>query len=96
VLYILHVAVGAVVTSRALEAAAIVEETFGDMRGRAHFLLDAVGWCVGGGHWIGDRAMVVDAISGEAAGLYRQIGFCDLGGRYLWRRLGGVACALGL
>jgi len=43
VLYILHVAVGAVVTCRALEAAAIVEETFGDMRGRAHFLVDAVG-----------------------------------------------------
>jgi len=40
--------------------------------------------------------MVVDAISGEAAGFYRQIDFLDLGGRCLWRRLGDVAGALGL
>lgn len=61
-----------------------------------HLLVDALGRCVRGGREFGARAVVVDAISDEAAEFYRHFDFHDLDGRRLWRRLRDVANALGI
>ena len=61
-----------------------------------HLLVDALRRCVGGGREFGARAVVVDAMSAEAAEFHRHFDFHDLDGRRLWRRLGDVAKALGL
>jgi predicted N-acetyltransferase YhbS len=61
-----------------------------------HLLVDALRRCVRGGREFGARAVVVDAISDEAAEFYRHFDFHDLDGRRLWRRLGDVANALGV
>jgi predicted N-acetyltransferase YhbS len=55
-----------------------------------HLLVDALRRCVRGGSEFGARAVVVDAISAEAAAFYRHFGFRDLDGRRLWRRLDDV------
>ena len=60
-----------------------------------HLLVDALRRCVRGGHEFGARAVVVDAISDEAAGFYRHFDFHDLDGKRLWRRLGDIERALG-
>ncbi|MHB1537576.1 MAG: GNAT family N-acetyltransferase [Solirubrobacteraceae bacterium] len=59
-----------------------------------HLLVDALSRCVRGGREFGARAIVVDAISPEAAGFYRHLGFHDLDEGRLWRRLADVASAL--
>ncbi len=59
-----------------------------------HLLVDALRRCVRGGSEFGARAVVVDAISPEAADFYRHFGFHDLDGRRLWRRLADVAHSL--
>lgn len=58
-------------------------------------LVDALRRCVRGGREFGARAVVVDAISEQAAGFYRHFGFRDLDGMRLWRRMGDVAAAVG-
>ena len=61
-----------------------------------HLVVDALGGCVRGGRQFGARAVVVDAISPEAAaGFYRHVGFHDLDAQHLWRRLGDIERALG-
>lgn len=59
-----------------------------------HLLVDALRRCVRGGGEFGARAVVVDAISPEAATFYRHFGFHDLDGHRLWRRLNDVARSL--
>jgi predicted N-acetyltransferase YhbS len=59
-----------------------------------HLLVDALRRCVRGGSEFGARAVVVDAISPEAAAFYRHFDFHDLDGRRLWCRLTDVAHAL--
>lgn len=59
-----------------------------------HLLVDALSRCVRGGREFGARAVVVDAISEQAAGFYRHFGFHDLDEGRLWRRLADVASAL--
>jgi predicted N-acetyltransferase YhbS len=59
-----------------------------------HLLLDALARCVRGGEEFGARAIVVDAISPQAADFYRHFGFRDLADRRLWRRLSDIARAL--
>jgi GNAT superfamily N-acetyltransferase len=59
-----------------------------------HLLVDALRRCVRGGSEFGARAVVVDAISPEAAAFYRHFGFHDLDGHRLWRRLTDVAHSL--
>ena len=60
-----------------------------------HLLVDALRRCVRGGREFGARAVIVDAISDEAAEFYRHFDFHDLDERRLWRRLGDVERALG-
>lgn len=60
-----------------------------------HLLVDALRRCVRGGREFGARAVVVDAISDEAAEFYRHFDFHDLAERRLWRRLVDVERALG-
>jgi len=60
-----------------------------------HLLVDALRRCVRGGREFGARAVVVDAISPEAAGFYRHFDFHDLDAQRLWRRLGDIERALG-
>lgn len=59
-----------------------------------HLLVDALTRCVRGGHEFGARAVIVDAISGDAAAFYGHFGFRDLSERRLWRRLPDVARAV--
>jgi predicted N-acetyltransferase YhbS len=59
-----------------------------------HLLVDALARCVRGGSEFGARAVVVDAISPEAADFYRHFGFRDLHERRLWRKLTDIAHAL--
>ena len=59
-----------------------------------HLLVDALRRCVRGGNEFGARAVVVDAISPDAASFYRRFGFVDLDGCRLWRRLSDIAGAL--
>jgi predicted N-acetyltransferase YhbS len=59
-----------------------------------HLLLDALARCLRGSREFGARAVVVDAISPEAADFYRHFGFRDLDGHRLWRRLTDIARAL--
>ncbi|MGH2853634.1 MAG: histone acetyltransferase [Solirubrobacteraceae bacterium] len=59
-----------------------------------HLLVDALSRCVRGGNEFGARAIVVDAISPEAADFYRHFGFRDLDERRLWRRLTDITHAL--
>lgn len=60
-----------------------------------HLLVDALRRCVRGGREFGARAVVVDAISPEAAEFYRHFDFHDLDERRLWRRIGDIERALG-
>lgn len=60
-----------------------------------HLLVDALRRCVRGGREFGARAVVVDAISADAAQFYRHFDFHDLDVRRLWRRLGDIERALG-
>jgi predicted N-acetyltransferase YhbS len=59
-----------------------------------HLLVDALARCVRGGREFGARAVVVDAISPDAADFYRHFGFHDLDEHRLWRRLTDIARAL--
>ena len=61
-----------------------------------HLLVDALTRCVRGGSEFGARAVIVDAISPDAANFYRHFGFRNLDERRLWRRLADVARALEL
>lgn len=61
-----------------------------------HLLVDALRRCVRGGSEFGARAVIVDAISPEAADFYRHFDFHDLDGHRLWRRLTDVTRSLGL
>lgn len=60
-----------------------------------HLLVDALTRSIRGGREFGARAVIVDAISDDAANFYRHFGFRDLDARRLWRRLTDVAQALG-
>ena len=60
-----------------------------------HLLVDALRRSVRGGREFGARAVVVDAISPEAAGFYRHFDFHDLDTRRLWRSLKDIERALG-
>lgn len=60
-----------------------------------HLLVDALSRSVRGGREFGARAIVVDAISDDAANFYRHFDFRDLDERRLWRRLTDVAQSLG-
>jgi predicted GNAT family N-acyltransferase len=59
-----------------------------------HLLVDALARSVRGGREFGARAIVVDAISDDAANFYRHFGFRVLTDRRLWRRLADIARAL--
>lgn len=59
-----------------------------------HLLVDALGRCVRGGREFGAGAVVVDAITPEAADFYRHFGFHDLDERRLWRRLADIEQSL--
>lgn len=61
-----------------------------------HLLLDALVRCVRGGSEFGARAIVVDALSPDAAAFYRHFGFrdLDLDEQRLWRRLTDIRRAL--
>jgi GNAT superfamily N-acetyltransferase len=59
-----------------------------------HLLVDALARCLRGGREFGARAVVVDAISPDAADFYRHFGFRNLDDRRLWRRLADIARAL--
>jgi predicted N-acetyltransferase YhbS len=61
-----------------------------------HLLVDALSRSVRGGQEFGARAIVVDAISENAANFYRHFGFRELDDRRLWRRLADIAHALNL
>lgn len=61
-----------------------------------HLLVDALRRCVRGGREFGARAVVVDAISEEAATFYQHFDFHPLDGLRLWRRLSDVARATGV
>jgi predicted N-acetyltransferase YhbS len=58
-----------------------------------HLLVDALSRSVRGGREFGARAVVVDAISDDAASFYRNVDFRDLDDRRLWRRLTCIARA---
>ncbi len=60
-----------------------------------HLLIDALRRCVRGAHEFGARAVVVDAVTADAAKFYRHFDFHELDGRRLWRRLGDIEHALG-
>jgi len=59
-----------------------------------HLLIDALARCIRGGSEFGARAVVVDAISPDAANFYRHFGFRDLDEQRLWRRLTDITHAL--
>ncbi len=59
-----------------------------------HLLVDALRRCVRGGREFGARAVVVDAITPDAADFYRHFGFHDLDDGRLWRRLTDIERAL--
>ncbi len=59
-----------------------------------HLLVDALLRCARGGRQFGARAVVVDAMTEDAARFYRHFGFHDLEDRRLWRRLTDIARAL--
>jgi predicted N-acetyltransferase YhbS len=59
-----------------------------------HLLVDALSRSVRGGREFGARAVVVDAISDEAANFYRHFDFRDLGGHRLWRRIADIEHSL--
>ncbi len=59
-----------------------------------HLLVDALARCARGGSEFGARAVVLDAISPEAASFYRHFGFRDLDERRLWRKLTDIVHAL--
>ncbi|MGH9179887.1 MAG: histone acetyltransferase [Acidimicrobiales bacterium] len=59
-----------------------------------HLLVDALARCVRGGREFGARAVVVDAMTPDAAAFYRHFEFQDLDGRRLWRRLSDIEHAL--
>lgn len=59
-----------------------------------YLLIDALRRCVRGGHEFGARAVVVDAISDEAAHFYQHFGFHQLDGTRLWRRIGDIERSL--
>jgi hypothetical protein len=59
-----------------------------------HLLVDALRQGVRGGREFGARAVVVDAITAEAATFYRHFGFHGLDDRRLWRRLADIERAL--
>jgi predicted N-acetyltransferase YhbS len=59
-----------------------------------HLLVDALSRSVRGGREFGARAVVVDAISDEAANFYRHFDFRDLDNRRLWRGLADVERSL--
>jgi predicted N-acetyltransferase YhbS len=60
-----------------------------------HLLVDALRRCVRGGREFGARAVVVDAISQDAADFYRHFGFRDLEGSRLWRGVSDIERTLG-
>jgi predicted N-acetyltransferase YhbS len=60
-----------------------------------HLLVDALRRCVRGGQEFGARAVIVDALSDDAAAFYRHFGFHELEEHRLWRRLGDIARAVG-
>jgi predicted N-acetyltransferase YhbS len=55
-----------------------------------HLLVDALSRSIRGGREFGARAIVVDAISEEAANFYRHFGFRCLDDRRFWRRLADI------
>lgn len=57
-------------------------------------LVDALHRCVRGGQQFGARAVVVDAVTDDAANFHRHFGFREPEDRRLWRRLADVARAL--
>lgn len=59
-----------------------------------HLLIDALRRCVRGGHEFGARAIVVDAISEEAAHFYEHFGFRKLDEARMWRRIGDIEMSL--
>lgn len=59
-----------------------------------HLLVDALSRSVRGGREFGARAVVVDAISDDAANFYRHFDFRDLDDRRFWRRLTDVERSL--
>jgi predicted GNAT family N-acyltransferase len=59
-----------------------------------HLLVDALARSVRGGREFDARAVVVDAVSDDAAYFYRHFGFHDLDDRRLWRRLADITRAL--
>jgi predicted N-acetyltransferase YhbS len=59
-----------------------------------HLLVDALARCVRGGNEFGARAVVVDAISPEAAEFYRHFDFHNLDERRLWRRIADITRAI--
>jgi predicted N-acetyltransferase YhbS len=59
-----------------------------------HLLVDALARGVKGANEFGARAVVVDAISPQAADFYRHFGFHDLDERRLWRRMNDIARAI--
>jgi predicted N-acetyltransferase YhbS len=60
-----------------------------------HLLVDALRRCTRGGREFGARAVIVDAVSDDAANFYRHFGFRDLDEHRLWRRLSDVERATG-
>lgn len=60
----------------------------------ARLAVDALSRCVRGGREFGARAVVVDAITPDAADFYRHFGFHDLDDGRLWRRLTDIERAL--
>jgi predicted N-acetyltransferase YhbS len=59
-----------------------------------HLLVDALSRSVRGGREFGARAVVVDAISDDAANFYRHFDFRDLDNHRLWRRLADIEHSL--
>jgi GNAT superfamily N-acetyltransferase len=59
-----------------------------------HLLIDALRRCVRGGHEFGARAVVVDAISDEAARFCQHFGFHQLDEARMWRRTGDIERSL--
>jgi GNAT superfamily N-acetyltransferase len=59
-----------------------------------HLLVDALRRCIRGGHEFGARALVVDAISEEAARFYEHFGFHKLDEARMWRRIGDIEISL--
>jgi len=55
-----------------------------------HLLVDALRRCIRGGREFGARAVIVDAISDDAARFYEHFGFRPLDGARLWRRIADI------